>query len=272
LKVIRTLEEMLSQPPHQGGFVPTMGAFHEGHLSLMRQAKAECSHVTVSLYVNPLQFGPNEDLARYPRQEELDFRMAADAGVDVMFAPRSDEWALASKTSVSVRGLTDVWEGAFRPGHFDGVATIVAKLFNLVRPRMAYFGLKDFQQCAVIRQMVADLDFPLQLRFCDTIRETDGLALSSRNRYLSPDDRAVAAKLFAELLRLAEAFRNLPVTEWSSELEKSIATLSELGFMVDYLAAVDKETLQIQQDSSKPTQIIVAARLGSTRLIDNLAV
>ncbi len=270
MKIVRTKAEIREVRVPRLGFVPTMGAFHEGHLALMRQAKAECGVCAVSLFVNPTQFGPNEDYQKYPRQEALDFAMAAEAGVDVMFAPSADEMYEGSVTKVNVGELATLWEGAHRPGHFDGVATIVAKLFHLVGPDVAYFGLKDFQQCAVLRRMVADLDFPVELRFVETVREPDGLAMSSRNAYLSGDERSVAASLFATLQDLRKSITADPFSA-RRHLRTSVENLENLGFQVDYLEWVDGTTLKPIDAPQENARLIVAAKLGKTRLIDNCA-
>src|SRR5277367_655595 len=188
---------------HSVGLVPTMGALHAGHVSLMARARAECGTVAVSIFVNPLQFGDPEDIAHYPRTLEWDLAVCAEAGVDVVFVPSVREmypdWPAPVATTVSVRGVSDGWEGASRPGHFDGVATVVAKLFSIAGPCRAYFGLKDFQQLAVIRRLVADLSLAAEVRGCPTVRAADGLALSSRNAYLSDAERGAAPDLYAAL-------------------------------------------------------------------------
>lgn len=249
------------------GLVPTMGAFHEGHLELMRRSRSHCDQTVVSLFVNPLQFGPNEDLSRYPRQEDRDFEMAADVGVDIMFAPSAEELLPNSQTTVHVAELAHRWEGARRPGHFDGVATIVAKLFNLVRPETAYFGWKDFQQCAVVDRIVTDLNFPLNLTFVDTYREPDGLAMSSRNAYLSPEHRKLAPEIYRTLVSCRQEVAQKPV---SIALLHATKHLNSLGFLVDYFALVDTETLEPLDEVTNQCRLIVAAKLGNTWLIDNL--
>jgi pantoate--beta-alanine ligase len=252
------------------GFVPTMGAFHDGHLSLMRAAKAECGFCVCSLFVNPTQFGPSEDFLNYPRDEERDFRLAHQTGVDVMFAPSTEEMYAGSTTTVRVAGVSSRWEGEIRPGHFDGVATIVSKLFHCVRPTHAFFGLKDFQQCAVIGSMVRDLKFPLSLRLLETMREPDGLAMSSRNAYLLPEERSVAPELHRTLLLVSELLRI--GTNVDAALPEGRARLSAVGFDVQYLALVDSVTLEPVIAYGANTRLIVAAKLGRTRLIDNIPV
>jgi pantoate--beta-alanine ligase len=232
-----------------------MGAFHEGHVSLMKAGRLESDTVVVSLFVNPTQFGPNEDFSKYPRDEERDARMAEEAAVDVLFAP-------------SVKDVSDRWDGEHRPGHFDGVATVVLKLFNIVEPDVAFFGLKDLQQCAVIRRMVEDLDCPVKLNFCSTVREEDGLALSSRNAYLSPKEREIAPLLYKELTRAADVLRNQHSSPRDA-LDKARQRLSEAGFSVEYFDVVDTNTMAPKDAASIGDSIIAAVRLGRTRLIDN---
>ncbi|MBV6459298.1 MAG: Pantothenate synthetase [Fimbriimonadaceae bacterium] len=248
-----------------------MGALHEGHLSLIRRAASENEAAWVSIFVNPLQFGPGEDFSRYPRSEAQDFEAAEAAGCRVMFAPDVTTMLADDTTSVVVPDISDLWEGTHRPGHFVGVATIVLKLFNILRPRVAYFGWKDFQQCMVIRRMVEDLFVPVELTFCDTVREADGLAMSSRNRYLSPAERAKAVLLYQTLMNLRSGLRSVPGLETTGLFETAVKVLSGGGFSVDYLALVDEKTLQ-QVDRWQPcARLIVAARIGSTRLIDNVS-
>lgn len=252
------------------GFVPTMGAFHEGHLSLMRRARQNHQQVCVSLFVNPLQFGRGEDLGKYPRDESRDFHLAEGEGVDFMFAPTSSEIYPRESTTVHVPEITQSWEGKSRPGHFDGVATVVAKLFNIVRPRVAYFGWKDLQQCLVVRRMVEDLDIPLHLDFVDTIREPDGLAMSSRNQYLTEAERNRAPMLHRCLTALSDS-----ISKGSSDIDQLLsdakAELAGAGFDVDYLEMVSLVNLTPTR-VAKDAAIIAAAKLGTTRLIDNLRI
>lgn len=253
------------------GFVPTMGALHKGHLSLMRQAKRECDAVAVSIFVNPLQFGPNEDLSRYPRQEEADIALCAEVGVDQVFIPFARELTESMLTHVHVKDVGDAWEGAHRPGHFDGVATIVLKLFNIVGPDVAYFGLKDLQQCAVIEQTVSDLAVPVDLEFVETVREPSGLAMSSRNAYLNPDQRKEAAVLHRELQSLASVVRLK--NHWNTDAHDTIlAKLSDVGMKPDYLAMVDRRTMQSQSVPDRYSRLIAAVRFHGVRLIDNVSV
>lgn len=272
MKIIRRIADYPAISGAKTGLVPTMGALHEGHLSLMRIAKEECDVVAASIFVNPLQFGPNEDFSKYPRNESRDFALAEGAGVDILFCPESNELVRDTKTTVQVHGVTDLYEGAVRPGHFDGVATIVAKLFNIVQPQVAYFGRKDLQQCAVLRKMAEDLDFRIALRFMGTVREPDGLALSSRNAYLSPSERALAPSLYQALLGIAEAYVRRGSHSVRADIEAAIAWLGERGFQVDYLDAVDWNTMQPTNIVDESTWLVTAARLGSTRLIDSVNV
>lgn len=250
------------------GFVPTMGAFHEGHLSLMRAARECHERVAVSLFVNPLQFGRSEDLGKYPRNEERDVSLAEGVGVDYLFAPSREEIYPRESTTISVPEITALWEGASRPGHFDGVATVVAKLFNIVHPRIAYFGWKDLQQCLVVRRMTEDLNYPVELKFLETVREPDGLALSSRNAYLNPEQRAKAPRLQETLAWVAGG-----LVKKSREPQELLASareeLARAGFDVDYLELVSLVDLQ-PTNSCRNAALIVASRLGTTRLIDNL--
>lgn len=262
--VIRTIAEV-PEPKVGRGFVPTMGALHEGHLSLIRKAREENEEVVVSIFVNPTQFGPNEDFARYPRQLEKDVDMAVEAGADWFFAPEPSEMYPRRSTSVHVPEVTERFEGERRPGHFDGVATIVLKLFNIVKPTIAYFGRKDLQQCLVIRRMVLDLNVPVELRFCETIRETDGLAKSSRNMYLSEEERKVAPTLYRELSRL----RDEKILD-EKALELSRSRIRDAGFELDYLDVVDLDTMQAKTGETTDQAIVVAAKIGKTRLIDNV--
>jgi pantoate--beta-alanine ligase len=200
LRIVRNIADLHLDRDKRIGFVPTMGALHDGHASLMRAAAKETEVVVASIFVNPLQFGPKEDFARYPRDLDADAEIAAANGVDVLFAPdQSEIYPRKRMTTIVVPEVTTLWEGAHRPGHFEGVATVVAKLFNLVRANVAYFGRKDFQQCAVIRRMVLDLNIPIEISIQPTLREKDGLAMSSRNRYLSPDARNRAKDIYDSL-------------------------------------------------------------------------
>lgn len=252
------------------GFVPTMGAFHEGHLQLMRRAKEECDVAVGSLFVNPLQFGPSEDFAKYPRDLESDVAQAG-AILDVLFTPTRDEiYPHNFASNITVAGVSERWEGAHRPGHFDGVATVVAKLFNIVKPDVAFFGRKDFQQCAVIEKMVRDLNIPVTISIEPTVREPDGLAMSSRNKYLSPEERGVAPKINEALTIAKESI--LADNDIEQVLAKAKARLRDAGFLVDYFAYVDNESLSPKSERQLASSLICAAKLGNTRLIDNIQV
>ncbi|MGC9319273.1 MAG: pantoate--beta-alanine ligase [Armatimonadota bacterium] len=254
------------------GLVPTMGALHEGHLSLVRRSVAECDFTVVSIFVNPTQFSPGEDLARYPRDLEGDARRCEETGVDLIFAPSVDEmYHERACTVVTVKGLTEGLCGAHRPGHFDGVTTVVCKLLNIVRPDRAYFGEKDYQQLVVIRAMVRDLDMPVEVVGCRTVRGPDGLAASSRNRYLSEREREVAPRLYQALQTGAEAAREGAT---GREVERLVTRELETEplFRLQYVRAVHPETLEPREDKGVPMVIAAAAYLGETRLIDNVRV
>lgn len=250
--------------------VPTMGALHAGHMALVDAARRRANRVVVSIFVNPKQFGPNEDLARYPRREMQDARMLTEAGADVLWMPSVEEMYPAGfATTVSVSGVSDILEGAHRAGHFDGVATVVAKLFGQVRPDVALFGEKDFQQLAVIRRMATDLDLGIEVVGVPTQRDDDGLALSSRNLYLDPDERQRAVALPRAL---GIAARTLEKGGAADEaLSQARDMLAQAGFETDYIALVDAETLG-DPVPDHPMRLLAAARIGNTRLIDNVAV
>jgi pantoate--beta-alanine ligase len=257
------------------GLVPTMGALHAGHLSLMTRARAECDVVAVTIFVNPLQFGDPEDIEKYPRTLERDLAVCAEAGVDLVFAPSVTEmypeWPDPVATVVSVTGVSDGWEGASRPGHFDGVATVVAKLFSLAGTCRAYFGEKDFQQLAVVRRLAADLSLPVEVVGCPTVREPDGLALSSRNVRLSDQERRAAVVLSRALAAgqaaLAEGIRSS--AQLSVIMGGVVAT--EPLVDLDYAVAVDAATLAEPAEVRDPgsTRLLIAAQVGPVRLIDN---
>ncbi len=250
-------------------FVPTMGALHNGHLDLVRSAKAHGGTAIVSIFVNPTQFGPDEDFARYPRDLKRDAELAESVGADVVYAPSVETmYPRGAMTKVVVPEVTERYEGAHRPGHFDGVSTVVLKLFNQVRPDIALFGRKDLQQCAVIRRMVEDLDVPVALEFVPTFREADGLAMSSRNVYLSPEERALAPSLHETLVRAAEAIK--VGEEPKRVLEEARDRLNHTGFEIDYLDLVSSTNFVPIAGSADDGAIVVAARLGRTRLIDNV--
>jgi pantoate--beta-alanine ligase len=255
------------------GLVPTMGALHEGHISLVREARRTCDRVAVTIFVNPLQFAPNEDLTKYPRTFERDCELLEREQVDLLFAPRADELTPASvQTFVDVPLLGGRLDGASRPGHFRGVATIVTKLFHITQPDRAYFGQKDAAQVAVLRQMVRDLDFGIDLVVCPTVREVDGLALSSRNRYLTLDERANAVGLSRSLRHIEDLIAN--GQHDAATLEDAL--LKELqsakGVRLDYATIADPNTLEPIRDISDGALIAVAAWCGTTRLIDNVLV
>lgn len=248
--------------------VPTMGALHAGHMALVDAARATGAKIVASIFVNPKQFGPTEDLSRYPRPAEADKALLVAHGCDLLWMPGVDDMYPAGfATNVSVSGVSDGLDGAARPGHFDGVATVVAKLFNQVRPDIAFFGEKDFQQLAVIRRLVTDLDLGLEIVGVPTVREPDGLALSSRNLYLSPDERARAAAL-PRALEDAKRAIEAGDSDW---MDAATASLTAAGFATDYVALVDAATLG-EPRPGQPRRLLAAARIGTTRLIDNLDV
>ena len=252
------------------GCVPTMGALHPGHVSLIEKAKGDCDFVVATIFVNPTQFGPGEDFMRYPRTLDADLEMCRAAGADLIFTPpASDMYAASAQTIVRVTKLAQVLEGAHRPGHFDGVSTVVTKLFNVTEPDRAYFGQKDFQQQLIIRQMVADLDQPVEIITCPIVREADGLAMSSRNRYLSVTERQQAAELFqalklAETLATESALTPLEIAQQMTDHLNSVG-----GVEVQYAVIADSGTLELLAERSDSAVALVAARVGSTRLIDN---
>jgi pantoate--beta-alanine ligase len=252
--------------------VPTMGALHSGHLKLITEGRRVADRVAATIFVNPLQFGANEDLDRYPRQEEKDAAMLEEAGCDLLWLPLPGEiYPAGFATTVSVKGVSDRWEGEARPGHFDGVATVVAKLLCAVRPDIALFGEKDFQQLAVIRRMAEDLQLGIEILGVSTVRDEDGLALSSRNAYLSPEEKSNAVELPRALNEAAEAISSgAPVTE---ALAAAKARLTRAGFSrIDYVALVNALTLEPLEQAGGPMRLIAAALIGRTRLIDNVAV
>lgn len=254
------------------GFVPTMGALHAGHMSLVERSRKEVDFTVMSIFVNPLQFAPSEDLSRYPRPVEEDEAMASDAGVDLLFRPSVEEMYAAGRTiTVTAGDLGKEWEGASRPGHFDGVLTVVAKLFNIVLPDIAVFGRKDLQQAALVKALVRDLDMPMKIVLSPIVRESDGLALSSRNRYLSPDDRRRATVLSRALREIAARYaggeRNTDLLE---EIGRGVLA-REPEVKPDYIAVVDEATFRRPSRASDSSAAIVAARVGTTRLIDNIS-
>ena len=253
------------------GFVPTMGNLHEGHLNLVREARKLCDVVVVSIFVNPIQFGPNEDFDSYPRTLEQDQHLLAEVGCDIVFAPTVEQM-YGNKprlTNIAVSDITNDLCGLQRPGHFDGVAVVVTKLFNIVQPNFAFFGQKDFQQLAVIRQFVRDLNIPLEVIGVPITRAEDGLALSSRNGYLSAENRAIAPTIY-KTLQTAEA-ELLAGTALTEVLANMNTALTAVGFVVDYIEARTPELQKIEQ-FDQDVVLFVAAKLGATRLIDNLQV
>jgi pantoate--beta-alanine ligase len=255
------------------GFVPTMGYFHEGHLSLMRRAKAECDLCVVSLFVNPTQFGPSEDFQRYPRDFARDAAMAESVGVDLLFAPEVEEmYPEGYQTYVEVTEVTRRLEGAARPGHFRGVATVCTKLFHIVQADRAYFGKKDYQQLKVIQRMVRDLNIPTEIVPCETVREPDGLAMSSRNVYLKPDERQAATVLYRALCAGRDAILagERDAKKVQALVEQVIAT--EPLVKTEYVDVADAETLEPLTDLRGEVVISLAARVGVARLIDNITV
>lgn len=277
MKICKTIEEMqvASRAARLGGlrlgFVPTMGALHEGHLSLVRAAKAQCDAVAVSIFVNPLQFGPNEDLAKYPRTFERDSELLEKESVDLLFAPAAEEmYPEKAITYVTVERMSERLCGRSRPGHFRGVTTVVAKLFNIIEPDLAFFGQKDAAQAAIIRRMVRDLDFAAEVVVCPIVRDADGLALSSRNRYLNPEQRKSALVLHRALLEVEKQFkRGERDAARLIEIGKRVIA-GESGARLDYLEIVDPDTLEPITEIKGWALVAVAAFVGTTRLIDNV--
>lgn len=274
LTTVNALRERL-QPHRQGGqsigLVPTMGYLHEGHLSLMRKGRSENDVLVATIFVNPTQFGPNEDLDKYPRDPEGDEEKCRSAGVDVLFAPGPDEvYGPGFQTFVTVEKVSGPLCGASRPGHFRGVATVVLKLFNMVQPSSAYFGSKDYQQVQVIKTMVRDLNLDVRIVECDTIRESDGLAMSSRNAYLSPDQRKQAVCLYQALMEAKGLFKKGDTkVEHYLDIMKSRVN-AESAAKVDYISIVDPETLEDLDEVGDKALGILAVKIGNTRLIDNM--
>ena len=274
MKVVHTLTELRAartELPEPLGLVPTMGFLHQGHLSLVQAARKECASVAVSIFVNPTQFAPTEDLASYPRDLEQDLRLLEEAGVDLVWAPTDgDMYPEGFQTWVSVEEVTQQLEGARRPGHFRGVTTVVAKLFNGVQPQKAFFGQKDAQQAVVIQQMVRDLNFPIDITVCPIIREADGLALSSRNTYLSPAERQAATILNRALKAAEKAYLD---GERSAEKIRKVMYdkfQTEPLANVQYASCADPKTLQELEQITHGALLSVAVYIGKTRLIDNI--
>lgn len=251
--------------------VPTMGALHRGHRALVETARTLGDRVVASIFVNPTQFGPNEDFSRYPRDLDADLALLAQAGADAAWTPEAATlYPPGFSTRIEVGGPAEGLCGAFRPGHFSGVATVVVKLLNQVRPDLALFGEKDFQQLQVIRRAVSDLDLAVEIGGVPTVREADGLALSSRNRYLTPDERAAAPRLHAVLSDIAAAIRDGQAAK--APIARGHDALAAAGFAVQYLALCDADTLAPVERPAGPARVLAAAMLGRTRLIDNVAV
>ncbi len=252
------------------GLVPTMGFLHEGHLSLIRQAKTECDHVVVSIFVNPTQFGPTEDLSKYPRDLERDLGLIKPLGVDFVWTPTAEVMYPAGyQTWVEVNAITRPLEGAMRPGHFKGVATVVAKLFNGVQPHKAYFGQKDAQQVAVIRQMTRDLNFPLEVVVCPIVREVDGLAMSSRNKYLEGDHRQAALVLFRALSAAKKLYEGGERDAEKIRVKMKEVIEAEPLAQLQYVSCADYDTLEELDDLKGKVLLSMAVFIGKTRLIDN---
>jgi pantoate--beta-alanine ligase len=277
MQIVRSLPDLIAArtalAAAKGGLalVPTMGALHAGHLSLVRAARESGLAVAVSIFVNPLQFGPNEDLARYPRDEAGDLALLRAEGCDLVWLPTVEAmYPPGDATAIDVGGPALAWEGAERPGHFRGVATVVAKLFGQMRPRLAFFGEKDWQQLQVIRRMVSDLLLPVEVRGVPVARDADGLALSSRNRFLSPEERRCAPLLHTVLRELADSVCD--GTSVEARLQAARARLTAAGFDVNYLALVHAESLGEIAQAQPPARLLAAARLGSVRLLDNVPV
>ena len=254
------------------GVVPTMGALHDGHLSLVRAAKADCARVIVTIFVNPRQFNSSEDLAKYPRTEGIDMKMLAPIGADVIFAPPLEEvYPPGFAANVSISGVAEPLEGAMRPGHFDGVATVVTKLFGMTLADRAYFGEKDWQQVQLVRRLVADLNLPTEVVGCPTLRDASGLAMSSRNARLSPEARAVAPALFTAMSEAALAIRAGQSS--ATALPRARSQVLKAGFeRVEYIVIRDAESLLDWTDTSRPGRLLAAAWLDDVRLIDNIGV
>lgn len=274
MRIVRTVAEVRAAVSGGGvvGLVPTMGAFHEGHLSLIRAARAACDTVVVWLFVNPTQFNEASDLVNYPRDEARDAALAEAAGADVLFAPEvSEVYPEGHATTVTVAGIGDILEGAHRPGHFAGVATVVAKMLTMVGPQVAYFGAKDAQQVAVVRRMVADLNLPVRIEVLPTVREADGVAMSSRNVRLSADERRRATAISRGLIAARDA---AAAGERDGDTLRTLvlAELAAADLVPEYVAVVDPGSFEPVVSVDRPVLIAVAARVGSTRLIDNLEV
>jgi pantoate--beta-alanine ligase len=272
LEIVNTISELRALlADKQVAFVPTMGSLHDGHASLIQMAAETGMTPVVSIFVNPTQFNNPSDLLNYPRDLKSDRRIAKDAGCEVLFTPSVDEiYPAGDSTRVQVSGVSEGFEGAHRPGHFEGVATVVAKLLIIVQPNVAFFGEKDWQQCRVVARMVEDLKMPVELRFGPTLRESDGLAMSSRNVRLTPESRQVAPALFEEM---QDAATLLKLHHAISTVERrSIAKLEAKGFKVDYFSVVNANTMEKASKLEGELRLVVAGSIGEVRLIDNVAV
>ena len=280
MNVVKTVEEVreavrrVRQAGRSIGFVPTLGGMHEGHFSLIRAAREACDFVAVSIFLNPTQFGPKEDLASYPSTPQADLEASRSLGVGLVFMPTPETMhGHGALTDVTVKALSATLCGASRPWHFGGVCTVVAKLFNIVQPDKAFFGSKDFQQAVIIRRMVLDLNFPVEIVVCPTVREPDGLAMSSRNAYLTPDQRRQAPAL-QEAMKLAQrliAQRRPPAAEVVRAVREHLAAKAPEG-VIDYVSLVDPETLQDVETTDRKVLVALAVKLGRARLIDNVVV
>lgn len=273
MKTVNTLDELhAARLSLDGtvGLVPTMGYLHEGHLSLIRRAKGDCDHAVVSIFVNPAQFGPNEDLSKYPRDLERDLKLIEPLGVDIVWTPSAEVmYPNGYQTWVEVEALTHPLEGAVRPGHFRGVTTVVAKLFNAVQPHKAYFGQKDAQQAAVIRQMTRDLSYPIEIVVCPTVREQDGLAMSSRNKYLEGEDRSAALVLYRALNATKDAYEKGERNAERLRQKMKEVIAAESRAQLQYVSCADYNTLEELEIVKGKTLLSMAVFIGRTRLIDN---
>jgi pantoate--beta-alanine ligase len=273
MKIVKTIQEMRklwAAISGTVGFIPTMGYLHEGHISLIELAKKENDYVVVSIFVNPKQFGPDEDFKSYPRNEKSDVTLLEKAGVDVLFFPDANEmYPGGFATYVSVEKLSDILEGAKRPGHFTGVTTVLTKLFNIIQPTVAYFGQKDAQQVFIVKKMVSDLAFPVSIIVGETVREKDGLAKSSRNVYLNKNERKQAAILFQSLQKAQDMFQKgeKDTMKLKRAMEELIKTKDS---KIDYISVADPETLEEEISSKKGSIVSLAVYFGKTRLIDNI--
>jgi pantoate--beta-alanine ligase len=270
LKILTTIAEVKGSEQTGGALVPTLGALHAGHVSLIKAAKSSGLPTIVSIFVNPTQFGPDEDYDRYPRSFDSDCEKAADAGADAVFAPAVEEMYKSSTSRIEVPEVTELYEGSLRPAHFSGVCTVVLKLINIAECQEAFFGQKDLQQCAVIQRMAADLNVPVEIRIVPTLREPDGLAMSSRNVYLDPKSRAIAPSLYRTLSDTRQ--RLLMGEDPATEVATAATNLEREGFRVDYVDLIDRVAFRPTTLIHKNCALIAAAKLGNTRLIDNLLV